>query len=202
MAITYPLSFPSTPSFKRMRLGTISIVGVSQSIFTAEVQTQAHEGQLWRASMVLPPMKRAVAEEWIAFLVSLNGREGTFKLGDVLGTSPRGTGLGTPVVDGGSQTGQELATRGWTDGVVLKAGDYIQLGTTIPRLHKILQDATASGGDVTLDIWPRLRSSPSDGATVIISNTLGTFRLPTNRTQWDLQLAEFYGIVFSAIEAI
>lgn len=76
-------------------------------------------------------MADAVAEDWIASLLALKGRQGTFLLGDSILKAPRGTALGTPVVSGAGQTGDTLITSGWpvASNGLLKKGDWIQLGS-------------------------------------------------------------------------
>lgn len=179
---------------------------MSASPFTLGQQIYQHQGQAWEAEISLPPMKRGDAEEWIAFLMSLAGRYGTFLLGDPAGATARGALGGTPLVNGASQSGQTLAVDGWTASVtnILKAGDYIQLGSgTTTRMHKILQNASSNGsGQTTLDIWPRLRETPSDNAAVTTAACKGTFRLADNATDFDINEASVYGIVFAAVEAI
>lgn len=206
MSISYPLSLPSQVAFNGIEFRARSAVGVSESPFTFSQQVYAHQGQIWEADLSLPPMTREAAEQWVAFLLALNGREGTFLLGDTLNTTPRGTGTGTPLVNGASQTGNTLVTDGWTAGVtgILKAGDWFQLGTgSSSRLHKIVQDATSDGsGNATLEIWPRLRSSPADNAALTLSAPKGLFRLASNVRAWSIGLAQLYGLSFAAVEAI
>jgi hypothetical protein len=188
-----------------VRLSANDIVGISQSSFTAAQQVYKYPGQFWEADVTLPPMKRADAEYWISFLMKLNGPFGTFLLGDPNGGTARGVATGTPVVNGGSQTGNELITDGWTAGQtgILKAGDYIQLGSgATAKLYKVLDDVNSDGsGNATLTIWPSLRSSPSNNATITVSNPKGVFRL-TVAPYWDINEAAIYGITFGAREAI
>jgi hypothetical protein len=206
VAITYPLTPPSSPTYSRARLTGVPVVGVSKSPFSGSQQVYQHPGQWWEAELALPPMVRADAEEWISFLLKLNGIYGTFFLGDPLGATARGIATGTPLVDGGSQTGNSLDTKGWTAGQtgILKAGDYIQLGGgASTRLYKVLADADSDGGGLsTLTIWPNLRTSPLDSDTVTVSSCVGTFRLASNETLWDMDEARHYGISFGAVEAI
>lgn len=65
--------------------------------------------------------------------------------------------------------------------------DYIQLGTGAnSRIYRVLNNInTDASGNATLDIWPRLRRSPTDGDAVIVSNTKGVFRLATNEPYWE-----------------
>ena len=206
MTITYPLTPPATPGFNRAEFSITNFVSRSSSVFTGKTQVQTHQGQVWGVQFGLPPMKRAAAEEWNAFFASLNGSFGTFLVGDPLGGNPRGTTPGAPAVAGASQTGQELNTDGWTatqTGILL-AGDYIQLtdGST-ERLHKVLVDVDSDGGGLaTIDIWPRLRESPTDSSSIVVNDTVGTFRLLDNTTRWFEQLGDFYSLAFSAVEAI
>ncbi len=114
MAITYPLSLPDATSYQAARMTARSVVGVSKSPFTGVQQVQKHQGQWWESEGSLAPMSRANAEEWIAFFLKLNGMQGTFLLGDPLGTTARGVATGTPLIKGASQTGNSLITDGWT----------------------------------------------------------------------------------------
>jgi hypothetical protein len=176
------------------------------SPFTYQQQAVAHAGQRWEVDVTLPAMNRADAEQWVAFLVSLRGQFGTFTLGDPVGASPRGSAGGTPLVNGASQIGGTLNIDGCTASQTgwLKAGDYIQLGTAgSATLHKVLADADSNGsGQVALDIWPYIRTAPSDNATVVVTNTVGRFRLADNEQNWSIRETALYGITFGGIEAI
>ncbi len=206
MAITYPLSLPTNKGLAKIRLTANNVVGVSQSPFTAKQQIYKYTGQFWEAEISLPPMKRADAEYWISFLLKLNGSYGTFLLGDPNGGTARGVATGTPLVNGGSQSGNELVTDGWTNSTtgILKAGDYIQLGSdSSSQLYKVLDDVNSNGsGQATLTVWPDLRTSPADNAAITVSNAKGVFRLSSNAQAWDINEATFYGMTFAAREAL
>lgn len=205
MAITYPLSLPTITGIANIVITARNSVAVATSPFTLTTQVMQHQGSRWEASVTLPPMKRASAEEWIAFLISLNGAYGTFLLGDPMGATARGsasTAAGTPLVNGGSQTGSTLNIDGAPNNATgyLKAGDYIQIGT---NLYKVLADANSNGsGQVSLDIWPSLRSSPADNAAVVVAGAKGLFRLSSSDASFSIDNASVYGINFSAVEAI
>jgi len=158
---------------------------------------------------VLPPMKRETAEPWVTFLTKLYGPYGTFLLGDPIGATARGsagTTPGTPVVNGASQTGDTLSIDGLPASATgyLKAGDYIQLGAgTAAQLYKVLDDVDSNAsGQADLTIWPDLRSSPSDGSTVVLTNAKGLFRLSTSASNWTISTDGFYSIAFGAVEAL
>lgn len=210
MAISYPLAFPTVKIAKSIKIRMASKVAISSSPFTFEQQIYAHQGEWQEADIQIPPMERADAETFIAFLAALNGQEGTFLMGDPVGATPRGLATGSPVVDGASQTGKTLNTRGWTAGVngILLSGDWIQLGSgSTTHLHKIVQDADSNVGspitdEAVLEIWPRLRSSPSDGDVIVVNSAKGIWRLPTNVREYTIEEAVIFGVAFSAMEAL
>lgn len=208
MAETYPIN-PPTSGIARVTFLAKTTVAVSQSPFSLSQQVYKHQGMRWEADITLPPMKRETAETWASFLLRLRGQYGTFLLGDPAAATPRGsasTTPGTPLVNGASQTGENLNIDGCpadTTGY-LKAGDYIQLGSSnTAQLYKVLEDVdTNASGEATLNIFPNLRSSPSDDASVTVSNAKGLFRLASNDVSWDVNSASIYGITFGAIEAL
>ena len=206
MATTYPLTLPSHTGRRSMELRATNAVTVERSPFTYASQAQASAGQMWQADVTLPPMIRADAERWVAWLVSLRGQFGTFTMGDPIGATPRGAIGGTPLVNGASQVGEDLAIDGCTANVTgwLRAGDYVQLGTaSSATLHKVLADVnTNASGQATLLLWPHIRTAPANNATVIVTNTVGRWRLASNESSWSVNEASIYGISFSCMEAI
>ena len=203
MAITYPLSLPNTTSYESARMTARSVVGVSKSPFTGAQQVQKHQGQIWEFEGKLIPMTRPNAEAWMSFMLSLNGMQGTFLLGDPLGATARGIATGSPLVKGSSQTGNSLITDGWTASQtgILKAGDYFQLGTgSSSKLYKVLADANSDGsGNATFDIFPAINTAVADNSELVVSSAKGLFRLASNEMGFDLQQAQNYGIAFSAV---
>ena len=199
MPISYPISLPAG-GYQRVAFRMVNVVGVSTSPFTLQQSVYRHQGARWEAEVQLAEMERAAAEEWIAALTSLRGQFGTFLLGDPAGATPRGTWAGTPLVKGAGQTGETLLVDGFSTGATVKAGDYLQVGN---RLHKALVDATESSGEITLDIWPRLRESPSDNAAVTALAAKGLFRLAANASGFAVEgSGTRYSIAFAATEAI
>jgi hypothetical protein len=207
LSITFPLALPSSPpGFRTFDMLGRSVVGMARSPFTGSQQLYEFPGEWWELQASLPPMTRANAERWIAFLLSLRGRSGTFLAGDPLGKTPQGVATGTPLVNGANQTGKSLTLKGFTISItgILKAGDYIQIGTGLTqRLYKCLKDVNSDGGgNAVLDIWPRLRESPADNAAVTTASTAGLFRLGTNDSaHWTVDVAQKYGLGLTAVEA-
>lgn len=173
------------------------------SPFTYQQQVINHAGRRWEADITLPRMSKASAKVWIAWFAQLDGKLNTFNLGDPDGATPRGSAGGTPLVFGADQTGSSLVVDGCTAGQTgwLKAGDYIQLGADgSARLYMVTSDVDSNGsGQATIPIWPAINEAPADDASVIVNNTVGTFRLASNVSTWSVDEAEIYGISFSGI---
>ena len=206
MAITYPLTMPDQ-RYESSGWVMANIVGVTESIYTFEQQVQAHQGQRLEVTVSLALMMRAAAAEWEAFFGKLLGRKGTFLLGDPLRNALLGAGGGTPVVDGASQTGQTLNVRGLAEASkVWLEGDWIQLGSgATARRYMVLNDVDGTGsptGEAIVDIWPRLRESPADGATIVTVNTVGLFRLASNRVEFSVARSRAHAFTFAATEAL
>lgn len=207
MPITYPLTPPAAFRSAEISLTARSVVAVTESPDSLVTQVQEKQGQRWEARIKLPPMKRADAEAVLGFLLSLNGRTGTCYLGDSANKTPRGVGTGTAPVVNGTATARvyDLSTAGWTSSTpgILKAGDWIQVGTgSTRRLHKVLADADSDASGVAeLLIWPKTRSAYASGTAIVVSSPLGVFRLSAP-TEWTIDLAKFYGITISATEAL
>lgn len=209
MAEVYPLALPTHTGIASVTWTSENTISLTESPFTYSQQVVKHAGQRWAGTFVLPRMKRDDADYWNAFLLRLDGSYGTFLLGDPLAATPRGSAgvsSGTPRVNGGSQSGNELAIDGLPASAsgYLKAGDYIQLGSGVTsRLHRVLQDVNTDAlGQATLNIWPDLRSSPVDGASVVVTNAKGVFRLSTNTIDYNISEDSIYTLSFSFVEAL
>jgi hypothetical protein len=206
MALVFPLSTPTTIGIASIELTAANAVAVSRSPFTFSQQVHTYPGQMWLASVTIPPLRKEFVEPWVAMLLGLRGQTGTFLLGDPNNVAPRGVATGTPLVKGAGQTGGTLeidgatvSTTGW-----LKAGDYIQLGAAASAtLHKVLLDADSdASGNVTLEIWPYIRTAPADNAPVTVNDCKGVFRLATNQQSWSINDSSAYGLQFDCMEAI
>lgn len=194
MAISYPLTLPTSIGIANITLSANNAVAISQSPFTFQQQIVQHAGQRWTASVSIPPVRRDLAEPWIAFLLSLNGPVGTFLLGDPNGKEPRGTASSATLTGSAGASTPTITKTG-----TLLAGDYIQLGSAATAtLHKVLENDSGSGG---IEIWPPLRSSVTD-ANVILTNTVGRFRLSSTQQSFSINEASIYGINFDCVEAL
>jgi len=202
---SYPLTLPTVTGIKTQNFGLTRTISISQSPFTNQEQVYQHQGEQWKATFTLPPMKKDSASIWLAFLMSLRGRRGTFKMGDQDRKTIQGTATETILVNGAAQTGNAINLDGFTASRanVFLAGDYIQINS---YLYMISANVTADGsGEATVYVEPSLRTgieAINDNTTVVYSNTTTVMRLDTNFTNWDTNQVSIYGISFSCSEAL
>jgi len=202
MTISYPLTFPTSPKPKLATVTARTIVGTSESNFTYSTQKQVHSGQRWEMDLVMPTMTDAEAGQWLGFLLSLNGVEGTVMVPEPDRTSTQGVGTGTPKIDGGGQTGSNIETKLWTASTtgILLAGDLIQIGN---YMYMVLVDVDSDGsGDATLDIFPNLRTSPTDSDDIVVSDCKTLMRLASNEMKWSTDKLKMYGLTMVFVEEI
>lgn len=205
---TPPLvSLPSSSCFASIVMTMTRVIGATTSPFTLEDQFFKWPGAAWSVEVSMPPMKdRRIVGEWQAFGLNLEGSYGRFLMGDPLRKTPLGVATGTPLVDGGSQEGNTLLTKGWTNNIngILLPGDYIQLGINeSSKLHMVTEVANSNGsGKAAIKIHPPLRSSPPDGSSIITQNTVGLFRMVDNNFSWSVSPGGFYRFSFRAQEVV
>jgi hypothetical protein len=205
---TYPLTMPSTPAFKNSEFALSRKVSVAESQFTGAQQVYEYDYALWGGTVTLPPMKRAQAAEWVAFLLKLHGRKGTFYLGDPDSKEPRGDATGIITINGAHSAGAttiSVDTSQNSTADLFKVGDYIQIGTGLSsKLHMVVDDSadSDSSGVVSLNIEPQLKAALSGGETVTVSEPVGVMRLATNEARWSADHVSKYGISFAFQEAL
>jgi hypothetical protein len=163
------INMPTNIGFTKSAFYLSANVQTFQSPLSGTIQRAVKAGSLWIARYSLPRMKRNDAVEWLSFFAQLEGRANTFNAFDPEGKELRGTGIGTPLVNGASQTGSSLVTDGWgANQIVLRTGDYFSVNS---ELKMVTEDILSDGsGNATINFKPFLRNSPTNNAPLIINN--------------------------------
>lgn len=170
---TYALRAPSVYNGPRF----VSNTAIKRSVLTGAIQTISRPGSRWELDLTWENLYGDHREDVLAFFVRLNGAEHRVRLSALYGKTQRGAFGGSPVVDGAGQTGSSINLTGAFTGITdwIKAGDFLQIGN---NLYQATADADSDGsGDVTVNIQPQLRSSPSNGASVTVESPYGQFIL-------------------------
>lgn len=196
-----PIAMPASPGFARSRFGLETNTQRWTSPLTKNTQRVLLGGALWAASYTLPRMNRAQAAAWQSFLLQLEGGFNTFSAFDPDAKNPRGPATGTPLVNGGSQTGSSLITDGWVASTtVLKTGDYFVVNS---ELKMVTSDVTSNGsGEATISFKPALRSSPANNAALTVTGcTVPMILTDDMQSAWESDHNGIYEpITFSAVE--
>jgi hypothetical protein len=191
MAITYPLTPPSPFNLSRLSFTGVSATSRNTSPFTLQTQQYNWPGQAWLGSVDCPPMKRADAEQIVAFLLS--AQRGTFYFQDYANPSPRGNVTGTLTVSSATANGTTLTFGGATGNFVV--GDWLQISTS---LYKVIKYNASN----SVDVFPALRKSYAGGTAITYTNAKGVFRLASPSTEWAIGEASIYGVGFAIIEDV
>ena len=204
---SYPLTLPTSPSnFVTSEWRIIRTVAYSESPFTYGQQVAKYQGSVWQTTVTLPPMNRADAGAWQSFFMQLNGRFGTFLLGDPDGKTIQGSASTVISVNGDHSIGAfDVVVDGCTaSSIEFKKGDYVQFGSgASSKLHMIVADITSDGsGNATLQIEPPLKTALSDDDVVTYSNTKAVMRMDSNELGWNANNVSLYGISFSCTESL
>lgn len=193
---TFPSITPTTSTFE-----LVSNTRTYQSPLTNAVQTSSRKGSLWRASLQFSNLSGDARQEMQAFVVKLNGQQHRFTLHDHSYTR-RGTGGGSLVVNGGSQSGTSLVCDGATASVTnyLRAGDYISFNN---ELHMVVADTDSdSSGNVTISIAPPIRKTPSDNASVDYTAPVSGVFMLAGPASWDTQPGIYSSFNIEAVEDV
>jgi hypothetical protein len=189
--------------FTQVQLTMNDKVVATPGAFSQAAQTLDWQIDWWTGKLSLPPMVRADAQKWIAFLAECRGMSACFLVGDSEGATPSGHANGVPVTSGvNASRGTILTTRGWKPNQFkqLATGDYFQI---VNRLYMSLEDVNSDGsGDATINCWPRLRESPPDGTKIILHQAQGLFRLAANARNYSLANNRTYSIDIDITECL
>jgi hypothetical protein len=205
MTVVYPLTLPNGGAgIHTVRIHAVNVNAATESPFTFQSQIAAGKASRWEIDIKLKKMQREEAETWIAWLIALRGRFGTFLAGDPEARAPLGVATGgIPRLNGAATPGtRTISTRNWTTNVqgILKAGDYFQVAD---RLYKLLQDGISDGsGNATFDIFPPVREAHTGGSPLTLVKPAGLFRLAVDDASWESDDLRHFGLSFAAVEAL
>lgn len=157
--------------------------------------------QRWYFRVGWPALSRADWATIFGFLAAQQGQFRTFEFTPP-GIDRRGTGTGTPYVDGADQTGTTVDTSGWgtSESNILRAGDYVRIGQ---KVYMITADASSDGaGAATLSIEPALVSSPHTKSWVIVDDVYFHVALATDEVESTYDYNGHYFLSADFVEVI
>lgn len=166
----------------------------NKSRFTEASQTITSPTGLWRASIKFQNIRKADAQELIAFLWSLRGSYGTFRLFDWSAQQVNGVGGSYPITELSTALPGMVKLLSATPATKLASvGDYVEING---ELKGLLADVVTDNFGVAVVIFEPFLRTPANAATVInFDQPTGVFRLEPGyqvprKTSKSLVLAE------------
>lgn len=199
---SYP-TLSRSPNSMVVRL--VSNTDSFRSPTTGAIQTVDRGGEHLAISVTYNSLETADRALLIGFLAKLNGQQHRVTL-PFFGVDNQGAFGGTPVVNGASQTGTTLDIRGGTDGVTgwIKAGDFFSFNSELKICTADANTSSASpgGGTATISFSPRIRTSPSDGDSILTTAPTGVFMLASPTQTWSYRPGDFSDFTLEFLEDI
>lgn len=180
------ITFPSNIYVTRMRWEQMRMDLSHTSPQSGVSQAVVFGLPRWKVSIEIDRMRDSDVGAVKAFLMKLRGQVNQVALYDLGRPRPLGTISGTLTLSSDRALGDtSLVIAGGTNGQTFKAGDWIGVGSGQTRqLVMVTDDATVSGGSVTVNIEPPLRGAHLSGASVTINQPTALFRLASTTQGW------------------
>ena len=198
--LTFPALSPNAASWWLQ-----SNTATFQSPLSGTVQTGVRPGQHWRAKLTFTDLDGDSLAAMETFLDMMGGQENRVYYGPPHRTSPRGTGNGSPAVNGAGQTGFILITDGWAaNETVLLAGDFIAVNVGSRRsLHRVRTNVQADGmGNASPTLVPAVRVAPADNEPIITVNHSCVMMLMSDGIEGQLRPGVFGSFQIDLMEAL
>ncbi len=165
--------------------------GLFSSPLIASAQTLARSTK-WNANYRFNNLRDDDRADLMGTIAALRGQDNRLRV-PVFDNPKRGAYGGTPLVDGGSQTGFSLNIKGATFNILdwIRKGDYFSIDANGEHeLKMATDDANSDGaGLVVLSFTPRIRFAPLDNAGIFVEDGVltkpqGIFLLESADTGW------------------
>ncbi len=212
MMPTFPLVSPTSYGVGSLTWTAVSNDAYGRAPWSLDLIKQIFDGRMWAGTLTIVSKNDAegrALSAWLTALRRAGTNAGTFLMGDPAASEPLGSAKdtpGTPVVSGADQTGESLNVSGLPNNATgyLLAGDYIQLGTGVSsRLKKVLDDVDSDGsGLATMVLWPPVRTAPSNGSAIVVSDPEGLFVSPGAISTWQTRPGLYTGITIDVAEVV
>ena len=215
MAIVFPLAPPFFADRLKITAFRWQLLPFVESSGTGLGQIITNElvSPKWRAEVTLARMPHAEAAR-IAALIEAIGPSGSFYLYNPARAypidDPDGSGISgaTPTIHSVGGNNKSLRLTGLPVGYTLSVGDMLHFDTGMPTrraLHRVVEDATASGAGLTpsFEVRPYLKTGTTAGAGVTLARPAAKMMLePGSFDPGTAGPVNTAGMAFSAIEVI
>lgn len=204
----YPITIPDVHKVTNCTIKTKSAVAVAVSPYTYTQQTQVYPGQMMTIDFEYPPMRKADFDRVYSGFLRLNGREGTFFMGEPSRRNWSSNLIGEiPLTIQSGSSGYQVTASAFLGSsyTASLAGGYVQIGSgSNARLHQLTSNAiVGSNQTASFEVWPKLRTAYSSSQPIVFfTNPVGQWRLATDGLDYTTDTSGFYTLKVSAVEAL
>jgi len=205
------VTMPSAPNFATSRMSLVRTIGLTISPFTAKTKTQEYDGVYWTSEVTLPPMKRAQAVEWQAFLLETNGQANYFEFGDPDAKTNQGTYnqaylVADKRVDDAAETLTFAANGTITAGTAvfsaLRVGDFIHITGAVNEDNNGTHKITTHTSNTVVIVDTTLVAESSTANCKVRQNIKGSRALSllssTNAGTGTIKKGDYLGVLSAA----
>lgn len=195
---TYAFPAGITPNSSSLNL--ISNTKVLSSPMSGATQTASRSGTRWHFQLNFKNLSGANRRTLQGFLAQMDGQLHRATVHDHSHTYG-GTGNGTPIIKGASQTGNSITSDGWANSeIVMLQGDEFSIGG---ELKMCTSDVTTDGsGNATINFVPEIHTAPADNSAIDITNPTGIFMLVQTENGWSNSPGVFSDMTIDLVEDV
>jgi len=189
-------TYPTTPEFEAINLESRHNNVMSETV-SGRMQVRTLGGQRWSFTAKYNPMTRAEFQPVFAFVMSQQGRFGTFTIVPPVIGDASGDVSGTALVNATTAAG---ATSVAMDGITgtIKAGDFIKFASH-SKVYMVTADRAGAG---SVSIEPPLVSGVTDNEAITYDSVPFTMRLANDVQSYNLASNEYYEYELDMIEVL
>ena len=189
-------TYPTTPEFEAINLESRHNNVMSETV-SGRMQVRTLGGQRWSFTAKYNPMTREEFQPVFAFVMSQQGRFGTFTIVPPVIGDASGDVSGTALVNATTAAG---ATSVAMDGITgtIKAGDFIKFASH-SKVYMVTADRAGAG---SVSIEPPLVSGVTDNEAITYDSVPFLMRLANDVQSYNLASNEYYEYELDMIEVL
>ena len=188
-------TYPSTPEFQAINVSSRHNNVYSETV-SGRTQVRTVGGQRFSFTARYNPMTRAEFQPVFAFVMSQQGRLGTFSIVPPVIGSTSGSATGTALCNGGASAGDTtIPVDGFTGDI--KAGDFVKFSHG--KVYMVTADRDGAG-DISIE--PALISDVADNEEMTYNSVTFTMRLNNDIQSYSLSANEYYEYEIDMIEVL
>lgn len=184
MSISFPSNPPPSPGFSQAQIRIRNVVQQNTIQFNLDQQKNNLGRNKWAGNLTVDRMPESQARQWKAWMTSMRGKRGTFKVGDPGYFGPYGNVSNQGTVKSIPANKNFVIGEGYAGSTtIFKRGDMVEISD---ELKIIIRDITTeSNGNALLAFVPPIRDTSSAGQSIIHTDPKGEFRFDTNSPRWN-----------------